>query len=127
MGRRINNPSIFQARLVFAPARSSFRNSEHPVENSAFRALAGVLLILASAYIYFVGATVLNVIARKEALARSAQLTTIIGAFEKEYFAVAETITPDAGTGLGLAPVSNEAYVYRLGAVGQAETLHNEI
>lgn len=128
MRRKIHSPSIFQARIAFAPARSGFRlNAEHPLENKAFRALLATLLILVFAYIYFVGASVLNVIARKEALARATQLTTAIGGFEKEYFAVSQGITPDAGADLGLAPVSNTAYVYRPGAVGQAKESHNEI
>ena len=128
MGRKINKPSIFQGKIEFAPARSNFQiAAQHPYENTMFRALFGIILALVIAYIYFVGSSVLNIIARKDALAQSSRLATIIGVFEKEYFAVSNGITPDAGADLGLSPVSSTAYVYRPGTVGRAEKLNNEI
>ena len=131
MGRKkIHKPSIFQTQLQFPASGGTFAlHTEHPLEHAAFRALIAVLFILISAYLYFVTASVLNVIARKEALAQEARLGTAIGAFEKDYFAISQTVTPEAGTPLGLFPISNAAtaYVYRPGTVGQAETPHNEI
>jgi len=128
MGRRIHKPSIFQGQLQFPASRGTFAlYSEHPAERVVFRALVAVLFILVCAYLYFVTASVLNVIARKEAMTQGTQLGTAIGAFEKDYFAISQTVKPDAGVALGLSPVSNTAYVYRPGAVGQAETPHNEI
>ena len=101
--------------------------SEHPAERSAFRALIAVLFILVALYLYFVSSSILNVIARKQALSEGAQLGTAIGSYEKDYFAISETVRPEAGESLGLSPVKNTAYVYRPGAVGQALTSNNEI
>lgn len=84
-------------------------------------------MLLVFSYIYLVGSTALNIIARKEALAKATQAGATIGNFEREYFAISQTVKPDAGEPLGLFPVSDIAYVYRPGAVGQAETPHNEI
>ena len=130
MGRRIHKPSIFQAQLQFPASRGTFAlNSEHPLERGAFRILIALLFILICTYLYFVTASVLNVIARKEALTQGTKLGTAIGAYEREYFAISQTVKPEAGEALGLFSVSNSdtAYVRRPGAVGQAETTNNEI
>jgi len=128
MGRKIHNPSIFQTRMAFAPAGSAFRlTQEHPLENKAIHALAFMLLLAIFSYFYFVGASILNVVARKEALAKSAQLTTDIAKYEKDYFAISQSLTPEYGTQLGLSPVSKTAYVYRPTSLGQAQMQHNEI
>ncbi|MDO8562196.1 MAG: hypothetical protein Q7S05_05295 [bacterium] len=129
MGRaRIHKPSIFQGQLQFPASRASFTfHAEHQLERTAFRALSAVLLILVLAYLYFVVVSVLNVIARKEAMSRSTQLSSTIGAYERDYFAISDKVKPDAGVPLGLYPASNVAYVYRPGVVGQALTTHNEI
>jgi hypothetical protein len=102
-------------------------NAEHPAERTAFRALIAILLALICAYLYFVVASVLNVVARKEAMSRGKQLSSAIGAYERDYFAISEKVKPDAGASLGLYPVSNISYVYRPGTVSQAESTHNEI
>lgn len=129
MGRKkIHIPSIFQGKLEFPAPRGGFSaTAEHPLEDTFFKGLLVIFISLVLAYIYFVGASVLNIIARKEALAQTTQLSTVIGGFEKDYFSISHGITPDLGPALGLAPVLNTAYVYRPGAVGQAETSHNEI
>lgn len=128
MGKKIHKPSIFQAQLQFPASRGGFAlNVEHPFERAAFRVLFAVLFVLISAYLYFVVASVLNVMARKEALTQSTQLGSAIGAYERDYFALSQEVRPDAGGPLGLYPVSNIAYVHRPGAVSQALTPHNEI
>lgn len=86
-----------------------------------------ILFLLVFSYLYFVVASVLNVIARKEAVSRAAQLGSSIGAYERDYFAISEKVKPDAGAQLGLYPVSNVAYVHRPGAVVQVLASHNEI
>lgn len=128
MGRRIHKPSIFQGQLQFPASRRTFAlHVEHPLERVAFRVLFAILFILICAYLYFVVASVLNVVARKEAISRSTQLGSAIGAYERDYFAISEKVKPDAGAPLGLYPVSNIAYIHRPGVVGKAETSNNEI
>ena len=91
-------PSIFQGRLdLFGTTRSVSLTHEHPAERTLLRAMLASLLLIACAYVYFVGASVLNVIARKEALLQTARLTGAVSALEREYFLVAKGVTPEAG------------------------------
>ena len=109
-------PSVFQGKLDFASARRGLSlTAEHPVEPVLFRALLGIVVALACAYVYFVGATILNVIARKEALAQTASLTSSVSGLEREYFAAAQNIGPEDGARLGLSPVSDALYLHRPG------------
>lgn len=124
-------PSIFQGKIDFSSARRSFSLTvEHPFEPAILRILAGLILLLGFAYVYFVGATILNVVARKDAMSQSASLTSAVSNLEREYFALSHELGPDDGTRLGLAPVSDTVYVHRPGntaleAHGVADT--NEI
>lgn len=129
MGRtKIHKPSIFQAQLQFPALRGTYAlNAEHPLENTAFKTFFVVLFALIFTYIYLVGSSALNIIARKEALAQSTQVGATIGGFERDYFSASQKIVPEAGLSLGLSPVTKTAYVYRPGTVGQAEVSHNEI
>jgi len=102
-------------------------NAEHPLESVAFKVLFIVLFGLIFAYIYLVGSSALNIIARKEALVQVSRAGALIGNYERGYFAVLQKVTPEAGLLLGLAPVAKTAYVYRPGTVGQAKVPHNEI
>lgn len=116
-------PSIFQGKLdLFNTTRSVSLTIEHPLEYAYFRIVIAVLLLLACTYVYFVGASILNVIARKEALMETARLTGAVSALEREYFLVAKGVTPEAGERLGLAPVSKTVYVRRPGVVGDARS-----
>jgi len=139
MGTRIfkvskYKPSIFQGSLSLSPGRRSFTGRtgfsltvEHPAERVVFRALAITLMVLTGSYVYFVSSSVLNVIARKEALAETASLGSKVSLLERDYYAAAAAITPSAGHRLGLAPVSNTRYVHRPGAIGAAEVQSNDI
>ncbi len=109
-------PSIFQGRLDFAGRRHAFSlTSEHPGERLLFRALTFAVVLLAFSYVYFVGSTILNVIARKEALAESAKRATVVSKLEREYFAISQGIGLEDGTRLGLSPVAKTLYVHRPG------------
>jgi hypothetical protein len=134
MGARIKRrirthiPSAFQGRLDFsASARALSLSSEHPAERAILRGLFFVLALLACAYLYFVGASILHIIARKESAAESARLASSVGALEEEYFALSEGVTLESMTRVGLSPVSDTVYLYRPGAVGQADGEPHEI
>lgn len=121
-------PSVFQGSLRFSAKRAGFSlTAEHPAERFLFRVLAIVLLGLIGGYMYFVSASVLNVIARKEAVSQMASLGSTVSLLERDYFAATAAITPRAGVRLGLSPVSNTRYVHRPGTVSAAETSPNEI
>ncbi len=121
-------PSIFQGRFSFAAQRTTFSfTAQHPLERSVFRMLMGVLLVLACAYVYFVGATILNVIAKKDALAQTAALATAVSTLEREYFSLSQKVGPEDGIRLGLSPVSDTAYVHRPGNAAAATIERNDI
>jgi hypothetical protein len=73
-------------------------------------------------YLYFVGASVLNIIARKEASRSSVALQSSIARLEKQYFVLSEAVTPTTGASLGLSHVQETNYVYRPGATAAADT-----
>lgn len=79
------------------------------------RMLMGALAVLASLYVYFVGASVLNVIARKEALTQTASLTNAVSQLEREYFAASQGVGAEDGARLGLIPLENTIYIHRPG------------
>lgn len=126
---RKHKPSIFQGKIAFAAAPSISLSVEHPFEQHLFRVFGGTLALLACLYLYFVSASVLNVIARKEASAQSARLATEVSGLERQYYVASGEVKPEDGASMGLAPVSETAYVYRAGASASARVAasNNEI
>jgi hypothetical protein len=117
-------PSIFQGRLELSSPRHRHAFSltaEHPAEPHTFRVLLALLGVLGCVYVYFVGASVLNVISRKEALAETAQLANAVSRLERDYFALSQGVGPEDGARLGLSPISKTEYVYRPGNAAAAE------
>lgn len=133
MGSRIlkiskYKPSVFQGSLRFSTKKAEFSlTAEHPAERVMFRVLIALLLGLIAGYIYFVSASVLNVVARKEAMTHMASLGSSVSLLERDYYAATAAITPGVGARLGLSPVAHTRYVHRPGTVGAAETSSNEI
>ncbi len=133
MGSRIlkiskYKPSVFQGSMKFSGKSATFSlTSEHTAEKVLFRALIAILFVLIVAYMYFVSASVLNVIARKEAVSHMASLGSSVALLERDYYAAAAAIKPGEGARLGLSPVSNTQYVHRPGTVGAATISTNEI
>ena len=89
-------------------------------ERIAFRVLFALLGIILCGYLYFVGVSVLNIIARKEATRATATLQGTIAGLEKQYFALSESVTPQSGAALGLGQVQETDYVYRPGSTASA-------
>ncbi len=100
---------------------------EHPVEAIALRVLGTLLILVVCGYLYFVTASILNVIARKEALTRVVVIQGSIGGLEQHYFKLSNGISPEMGGALGLTPINQQHYVYRPGNVGAATIARNEI
>lgn len=121
-------PSIFQGRLNFSSVQRDVSLAlEHPAERIALRVFTILLLAVIAGYLYFVSASILNVIARKEALSRVAVIQGSIGGLEQSYFELSSGISPESGASLGLAPITHQSYVYRPGNVGAATIAVNEI
>lgn len=85
------------------------------------------LLALCFAYLYFVGASVMNIIARKEMSAEATRLQSAIASIEQEYFALANDIDESVAVSYGLAPVENTQYIYRPGNAAAATIAGNGI
>lgn len=105
--------------------RISILAIEHPFERMARQGLFALLGILIIAYLYFVGASVLNIMARKEATASAVRIQSAIALMEQEYFALSQDVNPSAARELGLAPVSRTNYVYRPGNAASAGTIES--
>jgi len=121
-------PSIFQGRFDFSSVQRGVSLSlEHPTERMMFRVLSTALIVVFCGYLYFVSASILNVIARKEALTRVSVIQGSIGGTEQHYFELTKGISPQSGPALGLAPITHQHYVYRPGNVGAATIAANEI
>ncbi len=100
---------------------------EYPVERRLLYYLSIALAVLFSGYLYFVSASVLNVIARKEAVRKTAEIRSVIGSLEQRYFELSEDMTPETARRLGLSAVPQTSYVYRPGTVGLATGRTDEI
>lgn len=86
---------------------------EYPLERTAFRAAVFILVCSVGLYGYLVGSSIFNVIAKKEAGLEAARLQTVVGALEKEYFTLAQYVSPKHAEALGLSAVSSTHYVYQ--------------
>jgi hypothetical protein len=117
-------PSLLQGKFEFGQDTVSL-SLEHPRERFLMRVLGVALVALIGFYLYFVTASVLNVMARKEALGKINDIQGSIGSLESRYLALANAVSPQEGTQLGLAPVQNTQYVYRPGNVGAATIAGN--
>lgn len=89
---------------------------EHPLEARARQALIGLIAVLAFAYLYLVGASILNVMARTEAQTRMTTMRDSISSLESKYFELSQALTPESGLAVGLSTSVHAAYVHRPGA-----------
>lgn len=109
-------PSALQGTLHLEVSRPRAGLAmEHPFEPRALTALSIVLVILVMAYLYFVTASIFNVMGRSEALRKTQTIESSIGLLEQHYLALSREVSPQAGIALGLAPIGHTSYVYRPG------------
>ena len=120
-------PSALQGRFDFSPVAQLSFGGEHSLERSALRVFCVALVVLACAYLYFVTASVLHVMDRREALAKVSDMQGSIGSLEQRYFTLSHDIMPHMGAALGLSSVEKTSYVYRPGTIGAATMASNEI
>ena len=114
-------PSSSQAKLnLFVTEKRVSLAHEHPYEVHMRQVLFAVLTLMICAYLYFVAASVLNIMARKEANTAVFALQSAISQMEGEYFALSHSMEPEHGARIGLAPVEATHYVYRPGNAASA-------
>lgn len=100
---------------------------ELPHENSILRVLFIAIAAVIAMYLYLVSASVMNVMAQREADHTAAVLESDIGLLESEYFAINQKLTLAHAHKIGLRPIENETFVYRLDTVGVAPSVQNAI
>src|SRR3989338_5676493 len=104
----------------------SILSIEHPLERLALNALFVLLALLVAGYLYFVGASILNIIVRKEAAADIDRLQSSIALTEKEYFELNKSVSPIVAGDMGLTQLSRTNYVYRPGNSASAVTIERD-
>lgn len=119
--------SALQGRLDLAPVAALTFTAEHSLERAVLRTLIAALVVCACLYLYLVTASVLHVMARREALAQIDSVQSTISSLEQRYFALSQGLTPKEGASLGLAPVDSTSYVYRADSLGAATIASNAI
>lgn len=134
MGKKLQKiskyrPSLFQGSLHFVGGRQVISLSvEHPFESIVFRALVATLFLLLAGYLYFVSATVLNIMARKEADIESSRIQGSLAGLEQQYFALSQSVDEHVASSLGLSELKGADYVYVPGSTASAAGLaRNEI
>ena len=114
-------PSALQGRLDLTAAKGTFSLTiEHPTEQRIFRILCAILGVLLFAYLYFVSASILNIMADREAEASLARVQSAIASLEHEYFALSESVDQGIAASLGLTELENTHYVYVPGNAASA-------
>jgi len=117
-------PSLLQGSFDFSSIRAGASlYSEHPFERLLISLLVLSLLVLTGAYLYFVSASVLNVVARREAVTKADDLLSAMANAEQEYFALKEEVDTEEMRALGLQRVEREGYVYVPGATALSSAL----
>lgn len=121
-------PSILQGRLDFSAARKSISlTAEHPYESAILRIIVISILALVFGYLYFVGASILHVVARKEMNAEATRLQSAIAVMEREYFALSGVVDESIAPSLGLSAVQKTTYVYEPGTAVAVTMPGNDI
>lgn len=121
-------PSMLQSRLDFSAAGHDVSLSlEHPMERMIARTLFALIVLSIFAYLYLVSASVLNVMARREADAQTVKYQSSIAQMESQYFALQKGVDESDAASLGLAPIKGTQYVYRPGNAAAATMGSNVI
>jgi len=91
-------------------------------EHFVVRILIAAILMCVAAYLYFVGVSIMNVIANREASLESERLQSLVGTLEEEYFALSKAISPENGAVMGLSKTADTSFVRRGGGMASNVT-----
>ena len=117
-------PSALQGTLRLEVARPRARLSQEQAWEPHTRSILSIaLIVLTAAYLYFVAASIMNVIARTEAMREMQTIQSAIAGMEQRYFALRDSVTPQEASSLGLSQVKNAQYVYVPGNAASAGTV----
>ncbi|NBV77059.1 hypothetical protein EBR66_02790 [bacterium] len=85
--------------------------TEHPYEHYTRSILFAVLMLGALVYLYFISASVVNLMARREAHVLSLQTSSQVSELEARYLALTNSLSQEEGEALGLRALEPVAYV----------------
>ena len=105
----------------------SVLSREYALEHTMLKVLGAVIVTLILCYVYLIAVSVLNVMARREALQKSDTMQSMMGEMEQQYFALSTSLDPARAQMLGLSPLKDTVYVYRTQMVGTAIRQRDEI
>ncbi len=80
-------------------------------EKTIFWSLLGVIFLLSGMYIYFINATIHNVVARQTFEKQASALTVSIGSEEFQYITLENAITLPLAYSLGFKDVTNKTFI----------------
>ena len=86
-------------------------------ESHMMQFVMSALIFCVCAYLYFVGLSIMNVIAHREASVESDRLQSIVSSLEEDYFTLSKNVTPETGAKLGLSPAKKSSFVRRVTGV----------
>ena len=92
-------------------------------EHLILRLLCIALVVCVCSYLYFIGLSIMNLVANREAVAQSDALKSEVASLEQEYFALSKAVTPDDAASLGLAKPVKTTFVRRADAGGVASAV----
>lgn len=92
----------------FSVRVAAFRGEGHLLSLLYF-----ILACSIAGYVYFVGLSIMNVIANREASIESERLQSEVAALEQEYFELAKEVTPAAASEYGLTAPLATSFVKR--------------
>lgn len=86
---------------------------EHPREVLVRRVVIAFLIATAALYAILISASVLHVIARKEATSNMVAVAANIASLEQQYFSLSSIVKADKATDMGLVSLSDKDFVTR--------------
>ena len=97
------------------------------LQKRIFWAIFGLILLLFTAYGYFVSKSITNVLLREEVEESIVMVNSEISRLEFTYLNQKNTVTLDFAYKMGFRDIKNKEFVARKSVLGQQLTLTNEI
>lgn len=91
--------------------RQSINVAAYRGEAHFLRILSLLLALSIAGYLYFVGLSIMNVIANREASVMSDRLQSDVASLEQEYFTLSKGVSPEAASNHGLARPAVTSFV----------------
>ena len=82
-------------------------------ESYLLQGLFVMLGICVASYLYFVGLSIMNVIANREASVETERLRSTVSSLEEDYFTLSKDVTADVGSYIGLTATADSSFVRR--------------